>query len=325
MHSKIIAAIVTLAVGVANSFATDDSLYISKSAFMYADDQRYTMWGGTPRAQSDLQLWPTVAVGAGFGALMVGLHVYQRNAWWDETNPQFRVIDDSEYARGLDKFGHIYSSYIMSTFSADLMMVCGLSHETSTLVGSGMGVAYTLYVEVLDGYAKEWGFSPTDAIADVVGASFFLAQYHVPFLQNFTPRWSYVPAQWVGDPVSNNRQKIFIDDYNSTTFWLAANVHNLLWGGARDIWPDWLMFSVGYGIRNYDAVDETGAPVGVTRRFLFGLDYNWLRILPPSNVGFVNYLRQALNYIRLPGPTLEVGDEGVKFGIFYPFAIVVPL
>jgi hypothetical protein len=326
MRSRILTVLVLVAMGVADVRSATDSLYLAPELFRYADNQRYTMSGGTPRLESDLQPVPTIAVGVGFTSLMVGLHIYQRNAWWpDDADPEFRVIDDSEYARGLDKLGHMYSTYIMSTLSADLMMACGLNHETSTWIGGAMGFGYTMYVEIEDGYAKDWGFSPTDAIANFVGASFYVAQNKVPFLQNFTPRWSYIPASWTGDATSNNRQKIVIDDYNSTTFWLACNVNNLLPEGARPYWPDWLMFSAGYGVRNYDVVDANGEPVGVTRRFLFGLDYDWVKILPPSDIGFVNYLRQALNYIRLPGPTLEVGDDGVKFGIFYPFAIVVPL
>ncbi len=326
MRSRILAVLVLAALCATDVRSTTDSLYLAPELFRYADNQRYTMSGGTPRLESDLQTVPTIAVGVGFTSLMVGLHIYQRNAWWpDDADPTFRVIEDLEYARGLDKLGHTYSSYIMSTLSGDLMMACGLDLETSTWVGAGMGFGYTMYVEIEDGYAKDWGFSPTDAIADFVGASFYVAQNKLPFLQNFTPRWSYIPAAWVGDPVSNNRQKIVIDDYNSTTFWLACNVNNLLPESARPYWPDWMMFSVGYGVRNYDVVDANGKPVGVTRRFLFGLDYDWVKILPPSEIGFVNYLRQALNYIRLPGPTLEVGDDGVKFGILYPFAIVVPL
>lgn len=327
MHYKAILAFCSLILLVPSHLtAGGDSLYVPPSLFRYADNQRYTITGGTPRIESELQAAPTIAFGLGMTGLIVGLHIYQRNAWWPEgDSAEFHVQEDLEYARGLDKLGHIYTSYVMSTFCGDVLMECGLDQTAAMWTGAGMGFAYLMYVEVQDGYAKEWGFSPSDAVADFVGAAYYAAQYQIPFLQNFTPRWSYVPASWVGYPVSNNRQKIFIDDYNSTTFWLACNVNNLLPNDAAAYWPDWLMFSVGYGIKNYDVVDANGIPVGVTRRYLFGLDYDWVKIIPESKVGVVNYLRQALNYIRLPGPTLEVGDEGVKFGLFYPFAIVVPL
>jgi hypothetical protein len=152
----------------------------------------------------------------------------------------------------------------------------------------------------------------------------------MPFLQNFTPRWSYWPPSWTGDAPINHRPATIIDDYNGTTFWLAMNVNNMLPNTIEPYWPDWLMFSVGYGVRGYaiDIFDDEGNVIGeqtVRRRFLLGLDYDWVKIIPESKSGFINFLRQSLNIIRLPGPTLEIGDDGVSFGLLYPFAIVVPL
>jgi len=323
-NTNVLATILML--GVVVTSAQNDSLYLSPSEFMYADNPRYNIGGGTPRRVTEIQPLTTVGFGLGYTALLVGLHINQRNAWWSNGSGDFHVLEDLQYARGLDKFGHVYTTYVMSTFCSDMLMECGLDHSASIWAGGGMGLAYTLYVEIEDGFATNWGFSPSDAIANVVGSSFFVAQSKIPFLQNFTPRWSYVPAEWLNEATINGRpQKTFIDDYNSTTFWLACNVNNLLPTDAANYWPDWLMFSFGYGIRNYDVNNADGTPVGVTRRFLFGLDYDWVKIIPPSSSGFVNYLRQALNYIRLPGPTLEVGDEGVKFGLFYPFIIRVPI
>lgn len=312
----------------ADASSQDDSLYLSTSEYRYADNPRYTIGGGTPRIVSELQPVATIGFGVGYTALLVGLHIHQRDAFqWEKGNGNFKIIDDLQYARGIDKLGHMYTSYVMSTFCGDMLMECGLNYSTSTWIGGGMGLAYLLYVEVEDGFASDrWGFSPSDAIANVVGSSFYVAQNHVPFLQNFTPRWSYVPATWVGDrPRDSDSGGTFIDDYNSTTFWLACNVNNLLPTAVASYWPDWLMFSFGYGIRNDKVKNPDGSLVPVSRRFLFGLDYDWVKIIPPSSVGFVNYLRQALNYIRLPGPTLEVGDDGVRFGLFYPFVIVVPI
>lgn len=302
-----------------------DSLFLPQSEFMYADNPRYTVLGHTPRLESEIQVLPAIGFGAFYTALVVGLHINQRNAWWNNGTGTFRVIDDMQYGRFVDKFGHFYTSYTMSTFCSDMLLECGLDRSTSTWVGASMGLSYLLYVEVEDGFASNWGFSPSDAVANVVGTSFFVAQEHVPFLQNFTPRWSYVPAEWLGERTINDRPKTFIDDYNSTTFWLACNVNNLLPASAEPYWPDWLMVSLGYGIRNYAVSNPDNTPVGVTRRFLIGLDYDWVKIIPPSSIGILNYLRQALNYVRLPGPTLEVGDDGVRLGILYPFAIVVPL
>lgn len=310
---------------VANMYA-QDSLYVPFSEFKYADNQRYTFLGGTPRINTDIQLWPTVGMAGAFSALVVTLHVNQANAWWKDQSGGWRIVEDISYARGLDKFGHVYSGYLLSSLFGDMLMECGLSLEPSVLTGAGMGIAYMTYVEVNDGFAKDWGFSPTDAISNVVGVGYYLAQHYWPFLENFTPRWSYIPPEWTGDRKINKRPiSTFIDDYNGTTFWLAVNVNRLLPQAIEPYWPDWMMISVGYGIRNYAVIDALGRDVDVSRKFLIGIDYDWIKIIPPSDFGFFNYVRQFMNYVRFPGPTLEIGDDGVSFGLLYPFAIVIPL
>ena len=301
-----------------------DSIYLSREEYRYADNPRYTFLGGTPRRKTEVQLWPTIGMGVAYAGIFTALHVHQKNLWWSETG-DFRIIDDIEYARGLDKVGHFHAAYWMSTLSGDLFMESGFSKEAGMWAGAGLGMAFQLYVEINDGFATNWGFSPSDLLANTAGIGFYVAQHYVPFLENFTPRWSYIPPTWTGDRVITGRQFNIIDDYNGTTFWLACNVNNMLPSSAAEYWPDWLMLSVGYGIRNYDTVDEFGGVVPVARRFMLGIDYDWVKIIPEANFGFLNYLRQALNYIRLPGPTLEVGDDGVRFGLLYPFAIVVPL
>ena len=300
-----------------------DSLYLPREEFRYADNPRYTFLGGTPKRETQFDLWPTVGMSAAYLGMVGYLHYNQATAWWSENGGSFHVVEDIEYARGLDKCGHFFSGFVTSTVCSDLLMEAGASQQMATLAGAGMGLVYMTYVEVMDGFASNWGFSPSDAIANTAGVAFFVAQSYAPVLQNFTPRWSYIPTSLTGDADINIRPKTFIDDYNGTTFWLACNVNNLLPTSVEGYWPDWLMVSVGYGIRNYAINDAQGQPAGVTRRFLIGLDYDWVKILPESSIGFVNYLRQFLNYVRLPGPTLEVGDQGTSFGLVYPFAIVV--
>jgi hypothetical protein len=322
MSCKLLVVVILLT---AQQATAQDSLRLSEQEYVYAGEPRVGFLGNRPFRESNVQLWPTVAMASVYTGLVVGLHINQNNAWWKDDSGDWHVVEDIEYARGLDKLGHIYSGYFTSTVCNDLLVECGFDAESSTLIGAGMGLAYMTYVEIEDGFATNWGFSPSDAASNVVGVGLFVLQHYAPFFQNFTPRWSYVPAEWTGERTINERPKTFIDDYNSTTFWLACNVNNLLPKSAEPYWPDWLMFSVGYGIRNYAVTNPDGTPVGVTRRFLFGLDYNWSKIIPETNIGFVNYLRQVLNYIRIPGPTIEVGDDGFHFAFFYPLAMVVPL
>lgn len=300
-----------------------DTIFIPQSEFRYADNPRVIFFGGTPRKVTDIQTLPTVGLAVGYSALVVALHINQANAWWKDDRGPFHFVEDIQYAKGLDKMGHFYAAYIMSRLSGDLLMECGFDVDASTVIGASMGLAYGMYVEVEDGFARQWGFSPTDAIGNVVGTGFYFGQQYVPFLQNFHPRSSYIPAELLGDNIITMRPKTFIDDYNSMSFWLSMNVNNIMPSSWAEYWPDWLMLTVGYGISNYGIEREDGSLEPVHGKILLGLDYDLVKIIPRSKIGFVNYLIQGLNIIRLPGPTLEFTHEGTRFGFFYPFAVTV--
>lgn len=331
MRIRLAIVILMLAHGVCVAQDEQDSVYLTRDEFRFADDPRYTMSGGTPRRTTVIEPISTIALGAAYTGLFVFLNYQMSNSWW-QRRAEFRVIEDGNYALYGDKAGHAYSGYASSTLCGDLLMECGFDYTTSTWLGAAMGLSYMTYVEVQDGHGYNWGFSPSDAIANTVGSALFVTRNLVPFAQNFMPRWSYIPAKLTGDPQTNGREVMVFDDYNSALFWVACNVDNLLpEGKVKELWPDWLMLSVGYGLRNYEVYPSmpdgilAPTPLPLKRRFLVGLDYNWVKIIPEAkSVRFLNYLRQALNYFRLPGPTLEFGDDGVKFGVFYPFAIVVP-
>jgi len=327
----VVATVLSLFASGFNVIAQDDSLYVrdtsvylSRNEYLYADNPRYTFFGHTPRRETYVQTLPAIALGVSYVGVFVTLHVIQTNAWWSADRGEFHFQEDWPYANQVDKFGHFYSAYVMSTAWHDILAEAGMSQTPSVILGGVLGLAYQTYVEIEDGYGKNWGFSPSDEYANILGAGYFVAQSFSPFLQNFTPRWNYTPSSWSGDAQLTERPATFIDDYNSTTFWLAMNVNNLLPEGAvKDLWPDWLMMDIGYGIRSYGVSDPSQTQTPVQSRFMLGLDYDWVKIIPPSRNGFLNYLRQSLNYIRFPGPTLEFSSDGVAFRFLYPIKIAV--
>jgi len=299
-----------------------DSTYLFPDEFSYAGVPRTTFLGSQPLRESSIQPLPTAIIGGAYLGFAVALHVVQANAWWKDERGPFHILDDWEYAFQVDKFGHAFGGYTMSWLLGDMLMDCGLDVEAATITGGALGLAYQTYVEVLDGYATRWGFSPSDAAANAFGSGFYVAQNYVPFLQNFTPRWNYTPPQWTGDLALNNRESNFIDDYNSATFWLAVDVDRMLPQSLETYWPDWMMLSVGYGIRNYEHKLPDGSMADPYARWMVGLDYNWMRIIPPLP-GVLNFFRQALNHIRIPGPTIEFSNRGTRFHFLYPFVISV--
>jgi len=174
---------------------------------------------------------------------------------------------------------------------------------------------------------------PSDFYTDIAGAVFFLGQNYIPYLQNFTPKFMYIPANWHGDDkrIPND---MFIDDYSSQTFWLSINVHNMLPETFKSYWPSWLQLSVGYAARNLIAPYEAeqrgieydpnkwevkNRDVWGSPRYIIALDYDLVKILP-SDGKFWNWLRQSLNYFKLPSPAIEFSKSRTRFYLLYPFS-----
>ncbi|MFH1052347.1 MAG: hypothetical protein V1779_15610, partial [bacterium] len=219
------------------------------------------------------------------------------------------------------------TSYLLS----ETLMECGLSYDAATVWGAALGLSYSSYVEVLDGFGENWGFSPSDFYADVVGAAFFVGQHYFPVLQNLTPKFMYFPADWHGDE-PRMPHEMFIDDYSSQAFWLSVNVHNLLPEKMKNYWPSWLQLSFGYTVRNiYDVfhypelkekyrtiTDVKKEFVWGSPRYIIALDYDFVKILP-DGTGFWNWLRQSLMYFKLPSPAIEFSSSKTRYYLVYPF------
>ncbi len=308
--------------------STDSANFVSLSEFIYAGTRRYTIDGNTPLRNTKMKPVNFAIFSAGLIAAFYAQHQLQLGTIWQDMG-EFRFAEDGAYALYADKAGHVYGSYITSYVLSETLMTTGLSWDAATVWGSVLGLSYSTYIEILDGFGTNWGFSPTDFYSNVAGAALFLGQHYVPFLQNFTPKFTYLPAEWYGE----NRRKpseMFNDDYSSHTLWLSVNVHNLLPKSMKDYWPSWLQLSFGYAARNlcdtlnplaYDcdrskSVHFRDGYFG-SQRFIIALDYNLAELLPEGG-NFWNWMRQSLNYFKWPSPAVEFGPT-TRFFLIYPF------
>jgi hypothetical protein len=309
---------------------TGDSLHIPQSEFYYADNPRYTINGELPLRTTKIKPIPTLILGGIYTGVFIAQHVGQMNTIWkDQTS--FKFQEDGIYALYVDKAGHFYGSCLSSYVMHESFLLAGFNPEASIWLGAGLGLGYSTYVEILDGFGKSWGFSPSDFYCDVLGASYSVAQYYFPVLQNFTPKFSYYPAKWYGERQRVPSQ-IFIDDYSSQNIWMSINVHNLLPNTLKNYWPSWLQLSLGYTARNlcdpmapeakkyhydYKTSEVCGDP-----KFMLALDYDFTKILPDGSP-FWNWLRQSLNYFKFPSPTIEFSKSRTRFFLMYPFPIKI--
>lgn len=309
-------------------FINDGIVYVKNKDFTYADKQRYTIDGSQPLEFTKIKPIPALLFGVGYTGIFILQHIGQIKTIWKETG-KFHFQEDGYYALYSDKAGHFFGTYLSSYVLAETMMTVGFSWEAASIWGAVLGLAYTTYVEINDGFAVNWGFSMSDFYADIAGAGFFIAQYYFPFLQNFTPKFMYLPSPWTGN---NHRipSEMFIDDYSSHTLWLSVNVHNLLPENLKSYWPSWLEISFGYAVRNLcDPINYNCPPeserysklVYGNPKFIVALDYDLVKLLPDGG-NFWNWLRQSLNHFKLPSPAIEFGSK-TKFYLIYPIPIKI--
>lgn len=307
---------------------TQDSLHIAQKDFYYADNPLYTITGELPNKTTKIKPIPAIIIGGVYTGVFILQHIGQMNTIWKDRT-DFRFQEDGDYGLYVDKIGHFYGCYTTSYIARESFMWAGFSRESSVWLGSLLGLGYSTYVEILDGYGINWGFSPSDFYCDVAGTAFSVAQYYVPYLQNFSPKFQYIPSPWFGER-KRIPSEIFIDDYSSQVFWMSANIHNMLPDNLKSFWPSWLQLSFGYTARNLTVpgspgtegrhYDEMRPNVYGDPKYILALDYDLTKILPDGG-SFWNWLRQSLNLVKLPSPAIEFSKSSTKFYLIYPFPI----
>lgn len=227
----------------------------------------------------------------------IGMHLYQKKAWWSDQKVPFHFTNDWAYARSIDKFGHFYGTTLLAhAFSAGLE-AANFPIEDSYLYSGIAAFAFQMYVEIEDGFGPKWGFSPGDAAADFLGAAFSISQYYFPNLKNFQMKISYLPSQKFR---SGETFSVF-DDYEGQKYWLAFRMEELLPEPAAKYWPDFLNLAVGYGV---DKLDGVG---GGDSEFYLGLDFDAEQI--PLNGEFWQFIKNTLNYVHFPLPGIRISPN----------------
>jgi len=120
----------------------------------------------------NLQLRNNLIIGS--GATLVA--VYGSYNWWRSGfGGGFDTTDEGWFGPGTefggaDKLGHLYSNYAGVRLLTPLFEMAGNSRDAavSLALWSTLGI-YTA-VEVIDGYSRNWKFSPQDVIANAAGA-----------------------------------------------------------------------------------------------------------------------------------------------------------
>lgn len=260
--------------------------------------------------------WGRVAIVGGLlGATVTGIHIYQRNAWWSGERQPFHFENDWDYALNVDKAGHFYGGALGAFLGRTSLEWSGASKSAALWGGSLMGALFELYIELEDGYARDWGFSPGDAYADILGAGWPLLQEYVPGFEYLHPKFSYWPSQALRDGMHDGNM---IDDYEGQTFWMGVHVHGILPRSLKPYWPEWLGIAVGVAVRNMPLKVDGQVIYGnpLDRNIIIALDYDMTKIIPGDS-WLLNALKEGLNFIHFPAPAIRIAPNFIAYGLYF--------
>jgi hypothetical protein len=211
----------------------------------------------------------------------------------------------------VDKLGHFYGATVSAWIFKKSFIWANVPYTQALWWGSGAALLFQTYVEIEDGFST-WGFDRVDWASDVAGAAYPVAQHYWPFLRNLNMKFSYHPSPLINEPGGigfRGQKHIMFDDYEGQTIWFSVDVNSLLPKSLDQYWPDWLCLALGYGARDI----ATTQPYRV---YFLALDFDVTRIIP-QNTTFLRTLSEALNFIHLPSPAVQISPGIVWYGLYF--------
>jgi uncharacterized protein YfiM (DUF2279 family) len=252
----------------------------------------------------------------GSGVAYTGSMIALSSVWYSQYDKQsFHFFNDAHEWKQMDKMGHLYSAFQLSSISSRTLQWTGVSKKKSDLAGTLTSFAIMSSIEVLDGFSSGYGASASDLAANAAGAGFYLGQQLIWNEIRIYPKFSFHRtsfAQQRPEALGSGLLEEIIKDYNGQTHWLSADMNKFL------KFPKWLNLAVGYGAQNMlyanDAsnINQNLMPY---RQYFIGIDFDLTAIKSRSKL--VNTLIYVANMVRLPAPALEISNGKVKGHLFY--------
>lgn len=243
-----------------------------------------------------------------FGAVTAGAFIYgyglQNNMWWKGEYSDFHTNwrEDWQSSLGADKIGHFYFGYSLTNIYKHGLNWAGFSKEKSLLYSGLFIFTYQTFLEIRDGFSKDYGFSWGDFSANLMGSMYPLLQNKFDILQNFNFKISFQPSE----RFKQNSHSYITDDYESTYHWLTIDIDDLFPSVDHFIFR---FFNVAIG-HSVKGLDQSG---NGKHEFFIGLDWD-LRELPGNNKLFT-FLKETLNLYHLPAPTIKIHPNIVWYGL----------
>jgi uncharacterized protein YfiM (DUF2279 family) len=263
-------------------------------------------------------LYVSLAAGTAYGMTLVELD----RLWYSQSpRSSFHFFNDNRLWDQMDKMGHLYSSFYLSTCGVDLLKWGGLSQKKAILLDNILGIAMLTPIEIMDGYSSAYGASWGDEVADAAGDVLAYSQYIFWKEIRIYPKFSYHNTGYSAlhpNVLGSTFPERLIKDYNGQTYWFSTPIRDWIKNENSKI-PKWLGVSVGYGATGMVYGNPTTNSEHMYhsyRKFYLSLDIFLSKIETKSK--FVNTIFYLTNMIRFPLPTLEYNNhQGLIFHPIY--------
>ncbi len=254
--------------------------------------------------------------------LATGTLIALSQAWYaDYPQSDFHFINDNSEWLQMDKGGHLFSSYHLGRFGAEILQWSGANKKDQLFYGAGLGFAFLTAVEVLDGYSSQWGASSGDIIANASGTMLYVSQELIWKEQRITPKFSFHTTGYAGyrpEVLGGSFTEQILKDYNGQTYWLSVNLHSF----AKDSKiPKWLNLALGYGAEGMITGNKENTTTYTPnprrfRQFYLSLDVDLTKI--KTNSHFLKTIFSVFNSVKIPAPTIEFMQfNDTKYHLIY--------
>ena len=294
------------------SSAAQFSIKQGKPSYYLIDD-------GTP-IRSENQIKPVRLYG--FLGTVVAFDIYSlnrlRKTWYSQPIGSFHFIEfepDWRARKQADKFGHMMHAYFATHMASKAYRWVGFSTKKSIWYGALTGWVWIFQIEMVDAFFEEWGFSVQDLTFNTIGVTYAtLQQLYPDKLGGIRLKVSYHTSNAYKNDLYSEANKSRIDDYEGMTWWLTVNIHDVMPKSVKDGYPGWL---APWGIAVGQSVKNIARNIyGGERQVYIGLDFDITKI-PTGNSKTGKFIKDLLNFVRLPLPAVRVSDGTVWYGFYF--------
>ena len=252
--------------------------------------------------------------------LITGSYIALDHLWYkDYEQTELHWFNDCDEWLYVDKLGHAFSTYHVSSIYSKQMQWSGLNQNKSAVIGSALGFITISTIELLDAKSKQWGASHCDLIANFSGSSIYLIQELAWKEQRVTLKFSYHSTSFAEqrpELLGTGFTEQLMKDYNGQTYWLSANIASFT---SADWMPKYLNLAVGYGATGMLGGESNPVELAYYDResqYYLSLDIDLRKIKVKSKI--LKKVFSLVNILKIPMPTIEL-RSGKLYGHYLYF------